>query len=157
MFKVDIKGNRATSFCCLYCQLWTYFTPFFGVSIVHFAQVNLCKVNVGSKITENNCAINSRIPWKVQLFLNFHSRNVMPWSFKTDLFAVLYWIFKTVSNHNKHTWYFYHVPTKIYLKEPCYRMINSENWRFSECSSKYSPLQSQQLRLEKGVKYVRCE
>ena len=30
-----------TSFWCFYCFLWTYFTPFPSVSIVHFEQVNV--------------------------------------------------------------------------------------------------------------------
>ena len=43
MFKVNNKDTRTTpivSFWYLYCQLWTYFTPFSGVSIVNFEQVN---------------------------------------------------------------------------------------------------------------------
>ena len=31
-----------TSFWYLYCCFWTYFTPFFSVSIVDFEQVNNC-------------------------------------------------------------------------------------------------------------------
>ena len=37
--KLTIKGTRNTSlilFCCLYCQLWIYFTPFSSVSIDDF-------------------------------------------------------------------------------------------------------------------------
>ena len=44
MFKVDNKNTRTTSlmlFCCFYCLLWTYFTPFFSVFIVDFEQVNV--------------------------------------------------------------------------------------------------------------------
>ena len=43
MFKVNNKDTGTTllsSFWCLYCQLGTYFTPFFSVSIVNFDQVN---------------------------------------------------------------------------------------------------------------------
>ena len=42
MFKVNNKGTRTTpmvSFCYLYCQLWTYFTPCSSVSIVNFEHV----------------------------------------------------------------------------------------------------------------------
>ena len=35
MFKVNNKDTR-----CLYCQLWTYFTPSYTISIVNFEQVN---------------------------------------------------------------------------------------------------------------------
>ena len=41
MFKLNNKGTRTTS-CCLYCILWTYFTPCSSVSIVNFEQVNVC-------------------------------------------------------------------------------------------------------------------
>ena len=44
MFKVSNKDNRTTpmaSFWCLYCQLWTYFTPCSSVSIVNFEHVNI--------------------------------------------------------------------------------------------------------------------
>ena len=30
-----------TSFCCFYCCVWTYFTPFPSVSIVEFEHVNV--------------------------------------------------------------------------------------------------------------------
>ena len=33
-----------SSFWCLYCLLWTYFTPFSSASIVDFEQVNVCFV-----------------------------------------------------------------------------------------------------------------
>ena len=32
--------ERRSSFWCLYCYLWTYFTPFSSVSIVNFEEVN---------------------------------------------------------------------------------------------------------------------
>ena len=43
MFKVNNKDTRttsSTSFWCLYCYLWTYFTTCSSVSIVNFEQVN---------------------------------------------------------------------------------------------------------------------
>ena len=42
MFKVCNKDTRTTlaSFWCLYCELWTYFTPCFSVSIVNFEHGN---------------------------------------------------------------------------------------------------------------------
>ena len=40
MFKINNKDTRKASFWCLYCQLWTYFTPCSTVSIVNFEQVN---------------------------------------------------------------------------------------------------------------------
>ena len=40
MFKVNYKNTR-TSFWRFYCSLWTYFTPFSSVSIVHFEQANV--------------------------------------------------------------------------------------------------------------------
>ena len=43
MFKVKNKDTRTTSmvsFWCLYCSLWTYFTPRSSVSTVNFEQVN---------------------------------------------------------------------------------------------------------------------
>ena len=42
-FKVNNKDTRTTSlvsFWCLYCYLWTYFTPCSSASIVNFEQVN---------------------------------------------------------------------------------------------------------------------
>ena len=36
----DAKTMSLTSFWCLYCWLWTYFTPCSIVSIVTFEQVN---------------------------------------------------------------------------------------------------------------------
>ena len=44
MSKVTNKNTRTisvTSFWCLYCYLWTYFTPSLIVSIVDFEQVNV--------------------------------------------------------------------------------------------------------------------
>ena len=44
MFKVNIKDTRTktmVSFWCLYCYLWTYFTPCSCISIVNFKQVNV--------------------------------------------------------------------------------------------------------------------
>ena len=43
MFKVNNKDIR-TNFCCIYCQLWTYFTPFSSVSPADLEQVNVCWV-----------------------------------------------------------------------------------------------------------------
>ena len=43
MFKVNNKDARTTSmtsFLCLYCYLWTYFTRCFGVSYIDFELVN---------------------------------------------------------------------------------------------------------------------
>ena len=43
MFKVNNKETRTTPmalFWCLYCYLWTYFTPCSSVSIVNFEHVN---------------------------------------------------------------------------------------------------------------------
>ena len=44
MFKVNKKDTRTKRlqalFWCLYCLLWTYFTPCSSVSIVNFEQVN---------------------------------------------------------------------------------------------------------------------
>ena len=43
LFKVDNKYTRTTSitsFCCLYCQMWTDFKHFYGVSIAEIEQVN---------------------------------------------------------------------------------------------------------------------
>ena len=43
MFKVNNKDTRTTlvtSCCCLYCWLWTFFTPYSSVSIVNFEQEN---------------------------------------------------------------------------------------------------------------------
>ena len=40
--KLIIKTRPMASFWCLYCYLWTYFTPFSSVSIVGFEQVNIC-------------------------------------------------------------------------------------------------------------------
>ena len=43
MFKVNNKDTRTTPmafFWCLYCQLWTYFTPCSSASIVNFEQEN---------------------------------------------------------------------------------------------------------------------
>ena len=45
MFKVNNKDTRVTSltsFWCLYCYLWTCFTPFSSVFTVNFEQVNMC-------------------------------------------------------------------------------------------------------------------
>ena len=42
MFKINTKDTRTTpmaSFWCLYCWLWTYFTPCSRVSIPNFAHV----------------------------------------------------------------------------------------------------------------------
>ena len=36
----DTKTRLMTSFCCLYCSLWTEWTLVFGVSIVDFEKVN---------------------------------------------------------------------------------------------------------------------
>ena len=43
MFKVNIKDDRTsfTSFSCIHCYLWTYFTPFNSIIIVDFQQVNI--------------------------------------------------------------------------------------------------------------------
>ena len=44
LFKVNNKNTRktpVTSFWCFYCQLWTYFTPFSGVSLADFEQVHV--------------------------------------------------------------------------------------------------------------------
>ena len=42
MSKVNNKdtGTTPTSFWCLYCQFWTFSTPYASVSIVNFKQVN---------------------------------------------------------------------------------------------------------------------
>ena len=48
MFKVnnkDIKTTPMASFWCLYCKLWTYFTPCSSVSMVNFEHVNAGRVN----------------------------------------------------------------------------------------------------------------
>ena len=45
MFKVNNKDTRVTSltsFWCLYCYLWTCFTPFSSVFTVNCEQVNVC-------------------------------------------------------------------------------------------------------------------
>ena len=45
LFKVNYRDTRTaslTSFWCLYCKLWTYFTPFSSVSNVDFEQANVC-------------------------------------------------------------------------------------------------------------------
>ena len=45
-FKVKTRDTRTTptSFWCLYCQLWTDFTHYSGVSILDFNHVNVCWV-----------------------------------------------------------------------------------------------------------------
>ena len=40
MFKVNGKNTRMRSFWCSYCQLWTYFTAFYSVSIVSWVVWN---------------------------------------------------------------------------------------------------------------------
>ena len=48
MFMCNKKDTRTTpiaSFWCLYCYLWTYFTPWSTVSIVNFEQVNASWIN----------------------------------------------------------------------------------------------------------------
>ena len=43
--KVNNKNSKTTSltsFWCLYCKLWTYFTPLSSVFIIYFEQVNVC-------------------------------------------------------------------------------------------------------------------
>ena len=44
MFKVNNKDSittSMTSFCCLYCWLWTCFIPFPSISIVEFEHISL--------------------------------------------------------------------------------------------------------------------
>ena len=43
------NSNDVNVFWCLYCQLWTHFTPFSNVSIVDFEQAHVCWI-----ILENN-------------------------------------------------------------------------------------------------------
>ena len=43
------NSNDVNVFWCLYCQLWTHFTPFSNVSIVDFEQAQVCWI-----ILENN-------------------------------------------------------------------------------------------------------
>ena len=50
MLIVNNKDTRTTPivlFCCLYCQLWTYFTPSSSISIVNCEQVNAGWVRQG--------------------------------------------------------------------------------------------------------------
>ena len=44
MFEVNNKDTKSTLLWYLYCSLWTYFTPFSNVSIIHFEQVFAGKV-----------------------------------------------------------------------------------------------------------------
>ena len=53
IFKVNSRSTRTTplaSFWCFQCELWTYFTPFSGVSIVDFEQVNVRWVECPTKV-----------------------------------------------------------------------------------------------------------
>ena len=48
--KLTIKTPLA-SFWYLYCQLWTYFTPYCSVSVVNFEQVNVgWEIKLGSSL-----------------------------------------------------------------------------------------------------------
>ena len=50
LLKVNNRNIRTmASFWCLYCKLWTYFTPCYSVSIVNFEQVNVGWVLFPSK------------------------------------------------------------------------------------------------------------
>ena len=45
MFKANNKDTTTpsmTSFWCLFCQLWTYWTSFSGISILDFYQIDFC-------------------------------------------------------------------------------------------------------------------
>ena len=42
-FKVNNKDSR-TTFYCIYCWLWVYFTPFSSVSVIVFEEVKVCCV-----------------------------------------------------------------------------------------------------------------
>ena len=63
--KVINKYARTTSlraFWCLYCKLWTDFTPWFDVSIVDFEDIHAILVR--------------DVPWKYfEIFLNFNNIN----------------------------------------------------------------------------------
>ena len=59
MINANNKSTRTTSmtsFCCFYCQLWTYFTPFSSVFIIDFEQVNVSwehgKVDIIHRLTK---------------------------------------------------------------------------------------------------------
>ena len=65
MFKVNNKDTRTTSvtsFWCLYCQFWTYFTPFFSVSIVDVQQVIVCWVFSGTHIIHSTPVFSNPNP-----------------------------------------------------------------------------------------------
>ena len=87
MFKVNNKDIRTTllaSFWCLYCYLWTYFTPCSSVSFVDFEQINAdwecsyekChlskKLDVIDKINFFLKTENSEIWLDLRQFSSFH-------------------------------------------------------------------------------------
>ena len=65
MFKVNNKDTRTTSvtsFWCLYCQFWTYFTPFFSVSTVDVQQVIVCWVFSSTHIIQSTPVFSNPNP-----------------------------------------------------------------------------------------------
>ena len=56
-FKVNNKNTKTTSltsFWYFYCQLWTYFTAFFSISLVEFEHVNVSLVVSTAKDSNKN-------------------------------------------------------------------------------------------------------
>ena len=67
MFKVNNKDTRTTplpSFWCLYCWLWTYFTPC-SVSIFNFEQVNADWVSSGFLSFWDHCTKKWSFPFRI--------------------------------------------------------------------------------------------
>ena len=76
MFKVNNKDTRTTSltsFWCLYCLLWTYFTPFCSASIVdHLLFFHPSRYVIVRSINENVF-----VYWMSSKRVNNYSKSIM--------------------------------------------------------------------------------
>ena len=78
IFKVNNKDTRTTSlssFWCLYCYLWTYFSPSSSVSIVDFDQVNVFQVHPSNTDFHQSC--EKILKWLIILKMVIHEQDTM--------------------------------------------------------------------------------
>ena len=111
MFKVNNKDTRTTpltSFWCLYCQFWTYFTPCSCVSIVNFEQVNAKwgDTYYATKKVVVEIVVIFILPLKIQLLVIFLAAEYL-WRFILSLNLIsrqnnngTYFVAKKISRQN---------------------------------------------------------
>ena len=96
LFKFNNKDNTTTSmtsFCCLYCQLWTDFTHFSDVFIVTLNKLNAGWVIFTLITTFNNFALKIEIIWAKLLVKPIsETRNV------NDVFMPIWFIHSRITN-----------------------------------------------------------